>query len=91
MSWLLGHSFQGFPGCWVTSTLIQGQTAKKMRENFCLRKQVMANTSRDLVTLIYFTIPTRLSTPSVIYRIVLTFERQVGKKRALRVQLPKLL
>ena len=36
----------------------------------------MANTSRDPVTFTYFTILTRPSTPSVIYRIVLTFERQ---------------
>ena len=38
MSWLLGHSLQDFPGCWVTSTLIQGQTAKKMRAKFLSKK-----------------------------------------------------
>lgn len=38
MSWLLGHPLQGYPGCWVTSTLIQGQTAKKMRAKFLSKK-----------------------------------------------------
>ena len=77
MSWLLSHSLQGFLRCWITSTLIQGQTAKKMRAKFLSRKTSDGEHipgPGDFHQ--YFTILTRPSTPSVIYRIVLTFERQ---------------
>lgn len=79
MSWLLGHLLQGLPWCWITSTLLQGRTAKKTRAKFLSKKtsdgeHIPGPGDPHLLPL----------HPSVIYRIVLMFERQNKTKTSSR-------